>query len=90
MDILPIQASSVPSERVFSSASAIQMTRCSQIEPKLLEAIQMLKFSVRNGLHLDFMKGTDWDEEVKDLENLTNVDKDVTEDMVSWMCSLNV
>ena len=53
LDYLPIQASSVPSECVFSS-SAETDTKChNRLRPLLMEALQMLKFSIK-GCHLDF------------------------------------
>jgi hypothetical protein len=57
MDILPIQGSAVPCKCVFSSAKEIMTTRHNNLSPKLMEAIQLLKFSFRTGRSLDF---TDW------------------------------
>lgn len=48
MDYLPIQASSVPCERAFSSSSETDTVRRNRISPILMEALQMLKFAVRN------------------------------------------
>ncbi|KIM68662.1 hypothetical protein SCLCIDRAFT_20020 [Scleroderma citrinum Foug A] len=47
MDYLPIQASSVPCERVFSSASETMTKRHNHISPILMEAIQMTKFFLK-------------------------------------------
>ena len=44
MDYLPIQASSVPSERVFSLSAKTDTHKRNQIHPLLMEALQMLKF----------------------------------------------
>jgi hypothetical protein len=53
MDYLPIQASAVPCERVFSS-SAQTDTRChNRIKPELMEALQMLKYALKKA-RLDF------------------------------------
>jgi hypothetical protein len=65
MDILPIQASAVPCERVFSSGKET-MTACRNcISGELMEALQLLKFSICQGrglnLTLDFTSGLDWD-----------------------------
>jgi 8-oxo-dGTP pyrophosphatase MutT (NUDIX family) len=68
MDILPIQASAVPCERVFSSAKETMTLRRSRIGPDLMEALQMLKFSLRNGRYLDFTAGTTKEEELEALE----------------------
>jgi hypothetical protein len=46
MDILPIQASSVPSERVFSSSAQTDTVRRNRVKPILMEALQMLKFGM--------------------------------------------
>jgi len=48
MDILPAQASSVPCERLFSSAKETCTARRNRIQPKLMEALQALKLSSRN------------------------------------------
>ena len=68
MDILPIQASAVPCERVFSSAKETMTLRRSRLGPDLMEALQMLKFSLRNGRHLNFTAGTTKEEELEVLE----------------------
>lgn len=44
LDYLPIQASSVPSERVFSSSASTDTHKRNRIAPPLMEALQMLKF----------------------------------------------
>lgn len=47
LDILPIQASSVPCERVFSSAKETFPLRRSNLSAELFEALQILKFSIK-------------------------------------------
>lgn len=47
MDVLPVQASAVACERVFSSSKETCTLRRSRILPKLMEALQMLKYSVK-------------------------------------------
>jgi hypothetical protein len=56
MDYLPIQASSVPSERVFSSSAETDTHKRNHIHPLLMEALQMLKFGLKKS-RLDFMTG---------------------------------
>jgi hypothetical protein len=56
MDYLPVQATSVPCERVFSSAKETDTARRNKISPVLMEALQLLKFSVRKE-RLNFMDG---------------------------------
>lgn len=56
MDYLPIQATSVPSERVFSSAKETDTNKRNRMSPVLLEALQLLKFSLKKE-RLNFMDG---------------------------------
>ena len=56
MDYLPIQASSVPCERVFSSSAETMTKRRSRISPILMEALQMTKFFLKKE-RLDFTEG---------------------------------
>lgn len=46
MDYLPIQALLVPCEHVFSSSAETNMKKHNHIDPVLMEALQMLKFSM--------------------------------------------
>ncbi|KIK20568.1 hypothetical protein PISMIDRAFT_105482, partial [Pisolithus microcarpus 441] len=54
MDYLPIQASSVPCERVFLSSAEMDTKKRNQISPILMEALQMLKYHLKQE-QLDFM-----------------------------------
>ncbi|KIK25341.1 hypothetical protein PISMIDRAFT_9698 [Pisolithus microcarpus 441] len=56
LNYLPIQVSSVPSKHVFSSSSETDMKKCNHIMPALMEALQMLKFSLKKEC-LDFTRG---------------------------------
>jgi hypothetical protein len=56
MDYLPIQATSVPCERVFSSAKETDTAKRNRISPALMEALQLLKFSLKKE-RLDFIRG---------------------------------
>jgi uncharacterized protein YcbK (DUF882 family) len=53
MDYLPIQASAVPCERVFSSSAETDTKRRNKIKPELMEALQILKFALKKD-RLDF------------------------------------
>jgi len=53
MDVLPAQASSVPSERVFSSSKQTCTDLRNNLSPKIIEALQILKFRYKQG-RLDF------------------------------------
>jgi hypothetical protein len=56
MDYLPIQASSVPCERIFSSSAETDTKRRNRISPLLMEALQMLKFHLKKS-RLNFTAG---------------------------------
>ena len=56
LDYLPIQASAVPCEHIFSSSAETDTKRQNQIHPILMEALQMLKFSLKQE-RLDFTEG---------------------------------
>ncbi|KIJ32645.1 hypothetical protein M422DRAFT_99245, partial [Sphaerobolus stellatus SS14] len=47
LDYLPAQASSVPSEHVFSGGGETGTRRCNCISPVLFEQLQMLKFLLK-------------------------------------------
>ena len=46
-DYLPIQVSSVPCERVFSSAKETETLKRNRIHPMLIEVLQMMKFLLK-------------------------------------------
>jgi len=56
MDYLPIQATSVPCERVFSSAKETDTNKRNRMSTMLMEALQLLKFSLKKE-RLSFMHG---------------------------------
>lgn len=64
MDYLPIQASSVPSERVFSSSAETDTLRRNRISPLLMEALQMVKFAIKHEDAFDFTADLVMSEEV--------------------------
>ena len=68
MDYLPIQASAVPCERVFSSSSETCTKKRNRLSPALLEMLQVLKFSFKKE-RLDFTKG--WATSQKDMVDQT-------------------
>lgn len=53
MDYLPIQASAVPCERIFSSSAETDTKKRNRITPILMEALQMLKYHFKK-MRLDF------------------------------------
>jgi len=68
MDILPIQASSVPCERVFSSSKETITARRNSLSPRLIEALQVLKYATKQGRGISFIEGLDGAEELIELE----------------------
>jgi hypothetical protein len=47
MNYLPVQASAVPCERIFSLSAETDMKKQNRISPLLMEALQMLKFHLK-------------------------------------------
>ena len=89
MDILPIQGSAVPCERVFSSAKETMSARRNHILLELMEALQMLKFSLQKGRGLSFTEGWDKESELRELEKLASDEGMIPEDMMAFIASLD-
>ncbi|KZP23230.1 hypothetical protein FIBSPDRAFT_737826 [Athelia psychrophila] len=47
LDVLPVQASAVPCERVFSSSKETDALRRSNLSPIVMEMLQILKYRFR-------------------------------------------
>ena len=88
MDVLAIQGSSVPCERVFSSGKETMTAHRNRIQHELIEALQMLKFSINHGKQLDFTAGLGWHAELQVLERLDHLDSHVLEDLTAFHHSL--
>jgi hypothetical protein len=73
VDYLPIQASSVPSERVFSSAGETDTAKRNRMSATLMEALQMLKFGLKQN-RLSFTDGWVTDEKLMQLEEFNETD----------------
>lgn len=86
MDIIPIQASSVPCERAFSSGKETLSARRNAISPELMEALQLLKFATKQGRALRFMEGLDKDEKLTAMEEEEEVQP--VEDICFFVCNL--
>ena len=82
MDYLPVQASAVPCERVFSSSAETDTKKRNRIKPELMEALQILKFALKKE-RLNFTSGLLVDE--KDLLFL----KDEATDPLANMLNLS-
>ncbi|KAG2046782.1 hypothetical protein BDR06DRAFT_898568, partial [Suillus hirtellus] len=61
IDYLPIQASVIPSELIFSSSKETNTNKCNCINFVLMEALQMLEFFDKKS-HLNFTEGLVLDE----------------------------
>lgn len=69
MDYLSAQASSVPSERIFSSSAETDTARRNSLSSNMMEALQMLKFALkqrRNSQDYNFL--ADWVTSMESLE----------------------
>ena len=80
MDILPIQASSVPCERIFSSSKETTTARRNRISPELMEELQMLKFSFKHSQDLNFTEEFNWNFELDQLEVFAKEELETPED----------
>jgi len=82
MDYLLIQASSVPYERVFSSAKETDTLKYNRIHLVLIEALQTLKFSLKKE-HFNFTSG--WQMALSDMKRTgkTRTTKDLLAHLLS-------
>ena len=80
LDFLPIQASMVPSEHVFSSSAETDTKKRNHINPVLMEALQMMKFTLKRSC-LNFTK--DWATPESDLlEQEPEIGEDLLADLL--------
>ena len=87
MDILPIQGSLVPCERVFLSAKETMAPHRNRMSTKMMEALQILKYSLRYGWDLNFTEGLDWDDELAEMERAHQSQLRTPEDLDSFVAS---
>lgn len=80
LDVLPAQASAVPCERAFSSSKETLTKRRNRLSPALVEALQHLKFLVRQQ-RLNFMLEQDVTEEELSIEE-RDAQMTVTREMI--------
>ena len=71
-NILPVHASAMPCECVFSSEKMTVTDRCNKIARKLMEALQILKFWFKKGFSLSFTHGTAPEDELKEMEGFAH------------------
>lgn len=86
MDILPIQVSSVPCERVFSSAKETITPRRNRMGPDTMEACQVHKFSLHahDGLDLDFTSHFAPMSVLEEMELLGQLEEQVPENLPDY------
>jgi hypothetical protein len=87
MDLIPIQATSVPCERVFSSSKETARARRNRLKPNVMEATQILKFQAKHMKELDFTEGLGEQDELAELEGV-EVARPV-EDLRAYLKSMN-
>ena len=83
LNFIPIQASAVPSECVFSSSTETDTKKRNRINPVLMEALQMLKFVLKQSC-LNFTEG--W---VTPQSMLQDEEPDSVKDLLSDLLGLN-
>jgi hypothetical protein len=66
MDLLAIQGTSVPCERVFSASKETTRARRNRLGPKIMEATQILKFQAKQ--EINFTEGLKEADELAELE----------------------
>ena len=83
LNFIPIQASAVPSECVFSSSGETDTKKRNRINPVLMEALQMLKFALKQSC-LNFTEG--W---ATPQSMLQDEEPDSAKDLLSDLLGLN-
>ena len=79
MDVLPVQASSVPCEHIFSSSKETNTLHWSQLSSKMMEMLQMLKFQFWSE-QLDFNNNR---VSLEGKLSIMDISPDVVEEMIS-------
>ena len=79
MDFLPVQATSVPCEWVFSSVKETDTAKQNWISPVLMEALQLLKFSLKKE-RLDFMAA--WATSESAMDGMPKPNRDLLNDLI--------
>ena len=87
-DYLPIQASSVPCECVFSSSKETTTTKHNRMSGKLEEQLQMLKFSLKKGREISFTQGTSEEDQLQKLTEMAETQNQTPEDLYSFLSQL--
>ena len=90
MDILAIQGSTVPCEHVFSSGKKTMSVHYSWIKYDLMEALQILKYSLSHNCKLNFTAGTGQSDKLKKLEDFDFIDSAIPEDLMAFQYRLTL
>ena len=88
MDILPIQGSAIPCECVFLSAKETTTECHNHINFELMEALQMVKYSLKRGRLLNFTEFTSRKDELDLTERLFSEQTAVPHDLNEYISSL--
>ena len=94
LDVLPVQASSVPCERIFSSSKETCTLRRNLLSAALLEVLQVLKYLYKQE-RLDFMSHWMCFEEDYSIEHATEtainelISSGKTEELVDLLCNMD-
>jgi len=73
---------------VLSSAKETTTAQCNKLSPELMEALQILKFSINKGNCLDFTAGTSRSAEIELLEAMADKEGIVSEDIMAFIDTL--
>ncbi|KZT33249.1 hypothetical protein SISSUDRAFT_993301, partial [Sistotremastrum suecicum HHB10207 ss-3] len=84
LDVLPVQASSVPCERLFSAAKHIATDQCSRLGTDKFEQLQLLKFAWRGNLVNHAEENAMYEEEVRATEELYEGLNSLDEEENEW------
>ena len=90
MDILPIQGSSVPCEQVFLLAKETMAPHQNHMSTKMMEALQILKYSFQYGQDLNFTEVLGWDDKLVEIERAHQFQLHTPEDLDSFIASLGL
>ena len=87
MDLIPIHATSVPCECVFSSSKETASARRNCLGPRIMEATQILKFQAKHVIELTFTEGLREKDEETELEGVEKARP--VEDLRAYLRGMN-
>ena len=89
LDILPMQASSIPCEQVFSAAKLIATDRCAWLLPAIFEELQVLKFAWHDTLSDWAGLNSDEVEEVDEIDKMSTYHLAEDNELKEWEEEIN-